>query len=632
MPIPTQCPHCQRNLKVPDTAEGKSVRCSACKEVFKVETSPPELEPIPDEPSDEKLTTEPGPPKAKPRKVADDEPRRRPKRERREKPTADSAPLVIGGLLLAVMMFSCGGALIWFQFRKPAPTNQPDARLDAPQPPAPDGEKEAVVPPPMPMPGDPPKPEEKEPVRPAPVEKVEAPMPPPRGKRGVKKEPDKVTEKVTPIPKPPPPVVPELKPAELASDRVEKALPGTASAIAVGGGGRYLVLHLPDQRKLAVFDVSAAKIAHYVSTEGEDVRFAAGIDKLVVALVGKRILARYNLATGERELALPLPVDGTVKSMAMGSSSQGPLLVHWTTGTDSFSRAPFDFIDPYSLKKMDFKGSGVGYVSHRDMYQIRASADGTVFARWQLHVSPQGIGTLVVNGDKVEHHREHNTAGYLLPGPDGKYLYTGIGLYTSQAKRVGGEESRAHPLVPAVHGNLYLSVAWPDRALRPGKEGSITLHVAGDSRALVTKDFDLPKVERFGAGGWPTDQRLFFIPGAKVIVTVPASNDRLVLHRFDPETALEKSGTDYLVVFSEPVRRAASGKDYKYAMNVKSKKGDVKYKLDSGPAGMAVSAAGVVTWPVPAGFAEREVDVIVSVTDKAGQEVFHPFKITIDNP
>jgi hypothetical protein len=185
--------------------------------------------------------------------------------------------------------------------------------------------------------------------------------------------------------------------------------------------------------------------------------------------------------------------------------------------------------------------------------------------------------------------------------------------------------------VPAVHGNLYLSVAWPDRFTRPAaKEGTITLHVAGDQRSLVTTPLDLPKVERFGPDSWQMDQRLHFIPGAKVIVTVPASNDRLMLHRFDPEAALEKSGTDYLVVFSEPLKHAASGKEYRYAMTVKSKKGGVKYKLDSGPAGMAVSAEGVVTWAVPAGFAEGEVDVIVSITDGSGQEVFHPFKITVD--
>jgi hypothetical protein len=47
---------------------------------------------------------------------------------------------------------------------------------------------------------------------------------------------------------------------------------------------------------------------------------------------------------------------------------------------------------------------------------------------------------MVITGDRFEGHREHNSAGYQLPGPDGKYLYTGAGLYTNQAKRVGGEE------------------------------------------------------------------------------------------------------------------------------------------------------------------------------------------------
>jgi hypothetical protein len=38
------------------------------------------------------------------------------------------------------------------------------------------------------------------------------------------------------------------------------ALPGKAVDVAVGGGGRFLVLHVKDKRQLVVFDLSQGKV------------------------------------------------------------------------------------------------------------------------------------------------------------------------------------------------------------------------------------------------------------------------------------------------------------------------------------------------------------------------------------
>ncbi len=64
--------------------------------------------------------------------------------------------------------------------------------------------------------------------------------------------------------------------------------------------------------------------------------------------------------------------------------------------------------------------------------------------------------------------------------------------------------------------------------------------------------------------------------------------------------ALEKSNVDYLVVTSRPPPYAKKGQEYVYTLSVKSKKGGVTYKLDSGPKGMAIDGAGKLTWtPTP---------------------------------
>ena len=44
---------------------------------------------------------------------------------------------------------------------------------------------------------------------------------------------------------------------------------------------------------------------------------------------------------------------------------------------------------------------------------------------------------------------------------------------------------------------------------------------------------------------------------------------------------------------------------------------------------MKVSPSGSLTWAVPRDFGEREVTVILTVRDAAGQEVFHTFRLAV---
>jgi hypothetical protein len=114
-----------------------------------------------------------------------------------------------------------------------------------------------------------------------------------------------------------------------------------------------------------------------------------------------------------------------------------------------------------------------------------------------------------------------------------------------------------------------------------------------------------------------------------VIVVLPTSNDQIVLHKFDVDAALDKSGLDYLFVTSQPPRSVKTGAVFGYKIEVKSKKGPVTYKLDSAPKGMEVSKDGMVTWKVPTDLAEGNQEVILTVRDAAGQEVFHTFALRV---
>src|SRR5262249_60320066 len=95
------------------------------------------------------------------------------------------------------------------------------------------------------------------------------------------------------------------------------------------------------------------------------------------------------------------------------------------------------------------------------------------------------------------------------------------------------------------------------------------------------------------------------------------------------DAVIDKACNAFLCVTSQAPATAVKGGVYTYPLEVKSKKGGVKYKLESGPPGMRIGPDGRVTWAVPADFAGADADVIVTVSDATGQEVVHTFRITI---
>src|SRR5262249_35860791 len=130
-------------------------------------------------------------------------------------------------------------------------------------------------------------------------------------------------------------------------------------------------------------------------------------------------------------------------------------------------------------------------IHFRDNLHIRASADGTTFGTWSTGGSPTGIGALVLVGNKVDAYYEHSSTAHVVPGPDGRLLFTGNGLlHTAQLKLVGGSDRRGQALcVPALHGQYYLRVASGDvrdfRNRNEDRKTSVSLHMVGDERPLA---------------------------------------------------------------------------------------------------------------------------------------------------
>ena len=423
-----------------------------------------------------------------------------------------------------------------------------------------------------------------------------------------------------------------LRPPTLDQDTVVRKLPDAADDVVVGGGGRYLIFHLPKTRQLAVFDAAEAKVVKYLPVAEDTVHMAAGLDKLVVALPSSNVLQRYDLATFKRDVAVPNPLTGRVTRLLMGSDTRGPLAVGMSGGKTGLS-----FLDPLTFKETDYQLVGnAGFLDFGSANaEARISADGDIITGWSLAVSPTGLTSYVRQGKTYTQHYEHKSVGSVLPSADGRILFTRDGPYSPEAKQLGkGESSFGHSVwtVPSLQGAYHLTFTQTGDRDKAGPTLSVAVHLAGDSRAVAT----LPsKPEYDGLVNWQTgqsqmfDKHVFLIPGADLLVFVPAADDQLILQRFNLVNLLDKAGVDYLFVASQPVTQAVKGSTYSYPLSVKSKKGGVKVKLVSGPPGMDVTADGRTTWAVPAVFADPTADVILSVTDDSGQEVFHSFKVTV---
>jgi hypothetical protein len=436
--------------------------------------------------------------------------------------------------------------------------------------------------------------------------------------------------------------------APAAAAPVERPLPATAADVCVGGAGRFLILHLPQERRLAIFDALDAKVVKYLSFPDGDLRFAAGRDHLIVALPDQNVLQRWSLATFEREAAVTCPVAGTVVGLAMGSASRGPLLVS-TRGNDRFPRgAAGTFVDPLTFRTLELDGAAAGQLGNAPEL-VRASPDGSLFTfRPDVGGEPHGMTVVQLTGTKARVKSAGVGASLLLPATDNRYLYSADGIYTPDLELAFPKTrtaTEARSFLPARQGPFFLRLEPAGDPFRSGLPGQ---PAAGPGKvALMLPGLDRPVtflngIDGLGHGLLPYggdgrqrlhyDKRVHLLPAMNLLVTIPATNDRLLLYRFDLDDLLAKADVDYLFVTSQPPPRAVRGETLSYQVVVRSRKGGVRYQLAGGPEGMVISAAGKVTWAVPAGFADQQAEVLLTVTDQSGQEVFHSFRLAVADP
>jgi hypothetical protein len=359
---------------------------------------------------------------------------------------------------------------------------------------------------------------------------------------------------------------------------------------------------------------------------------------MIVAAPGDGLIERWSLETFERETTRPFPFDGVFKTMAMGYAADGPLLIHSAASTDALGRSSYELFDIETFKPYPVAIRGHN-TSYRDAVHIRASATGNTFGLWATSHSPQGMEVMRLVGGEMLNAYQHNSAGHIVPNFDGSAIFTaGAGVCSPELNMKTDPSASRLPLIPSTHPRFYVAVPSEPGIQRnlgrdPFEGADATLHILGKESRII----NLPPLQLGRSEGNPSwtrsdfslDKRVHYIVAGKQIVTIPFSNDRIIVQPFDFEVELAKARIDYLFVTSVAPAGIYRGRQYRYQIEVAtSVEAAPRFELASGPDGMEVSQDGLVTWDVPRDLREQSEAVILTISTPDGQSVYETFDLS----
>jgi hypothetical protein len=418
---------------------------------------------------------------------------------------------------------------------------------------------------------------------------------------------------------------PAIPPPRLVNARTEVMLPEPFAQVRTGGGGRYLIFYLKKARKLAVFDVTEVRVVHDIDLPAEEVVYAAGLEKLMVVLPGQRLIQRWDLRTFQREKLAEVPDDRPVRLALMGCNSRGPLLL-W--GGGNILLWDVERMQPIAVNGKVLSGDPQWW------FTARVSADGQAFVGWHGGISGQRYALMRLDGRRttiVASPDDHTFNGHWAqPTADAGLVlrFESGAVYSGDMKVISAEWFRGAVLVPTEDPRFFLAV-------RQGKDGKDDVEVCTSADRQPV--YAVKGVEKMTGSSLNSnwgyvfgEPRVHYLPTANVLLTLPESNDRVVVRPLDLMESLDRSGENYLFVASVPRTRVTTGGTYVYRLDVRSKAGGVTCKLESGPPGMTLSPAGDLRWDVPARQDGKAPRVVVSVRDAFGKEVLHAFEITVE--
>ena len=278
--------------------------------------------------------------------------------------------------------------------------------------------------------------------------------------------------------------------------------------------------------------------------------------------------------------------------------------------------------------------------SGSDRIHLRASPGGALFGSWCVSHGPSGVQTIAIDGRSVRLGYEHEGVGHVVPGADGRTFFTGAGHRRSSDGKPIDPVDRGRPptecLIPSTDPNYFLAISGANSiggSLSGPVSASVRLTSSGAVLATARGLDEMADAGRNPNGATDAvtiDKRFHFIPAANLLITVPASNDRLVLCRLSLDEAIARSATPILAVTSATDLSARPGQRLVHQIQVRSSNGGTTFDLSHGPAGLSVSGDGAIRWQVPLSAERKDYEAIVTIGDASGKQIFHSVRIKVE--
>lgn len=417
------------------------------------------------------------------------------------------------------------------------------------------------------------------------------------------------------------------------------SLPNTMKDVCRAAAGRFLLVSMGNLPSLAIIDLDLAQIVKILPLPSQEALVAGTNEHFFVWDPIKNHLNRYSLQSLEIEASAPVPFEGKPISFCAGEASDGPLAIIVSIQKDNLNFNDWVFVDPIKLKAIPYEINGESRADKIKTInqggsgpRLRASADGKVFGAWGFAGSPTGVLVASFADRFLTPRYEHTSMGHVVPTSDGMHLLTESGGVLNQS--LNGIEpfsGRQAVLFPSSHPIIYLSLlgrrAGEDQTQSQSTKGIVRMIGAEASLASLPPTGLEPPDASGRYSGPNLDKRLYLDVEAGILVSIPFSDDKVLVQPFDLHAELKKTATDYLVATAPKNTMFEPGGIYQNKIQVETNRPNIGYRLLSGPKGMEISPTGVLVWKVPRLYQPNIVDVILSITSDGNHQTYVAFKL-----
>ncbi|MFT5855075.1 MAG: hypothetical protein ACI8XO_002323 [Verrucomicrobiales bacterium] len=425
-------------------------------------------------------------------------------------------------------------------------------------------------------------------------------------------------------------------------------LPGEVSDISIGASGRYIVAVHEKLKKATVFDTQERKIAGFINLSAGDALIACGRGGVAVFYPSNHVYQLWSYDPPEKKVSKKLPFKGMVRAVAMGPDSPRHVFVERNMPVDDPRRARrilnvFDLVSGRLLLPPESEIQVDNLNHSRTKSFLLTSMPGNLVTRCR----PDGYGRLMTwDGAELKmlptSVGSSRSDGWLSPGPTGDIVYSATHGIMSDSLRLLTPSTPKELDLPSLTHRIHLKVKI--NRFSDGTKNKIEDPGASNPKVFVGGvdgvGLELPKLigfkpeelsddVRYESTIVPLAKRFYLIPKYDVFIYLPSSFNKFEMIEFSVEEKLKNLGEDYLLVNSPPPSIGKIGTLFSHQVTAASSSGGIKFKLQSGPEGLAVNDTGLVRWNVPTNMRGQKESIILSLSDSEGRERFYTFTIQI---